>query len=107
MLTSLSIIKSETWRRVQLQNLIKYFRNKAKQLNLPLLGSHSSIQPIMVGSNNEVMHINDRLLERGFWVGAIRPPTVPPNTARLRIGLNVAHTIEQINNLLESINEFD
>jgi len=103
---SLTIIQQETWRREKSQSLINHFRDKAKQLNLPLLDSKTPIQPIMIGDNKKLQQINRHLLDNGFWVGAIRPPTVPPNTARLRIGLNVAHTIEQINSLLEKINEF-
>lgn len=106
MLASLEVLKKETWRREKLQELINHFRSKAKQLNLPLLDSNTSIQPIIIDCNEKLMRINHKLLDAGFWVGAIRPPTVPPNTARLRISLNVSHTIDQIDNLLEKINEF-
>lgn len=106
MLASLTVVKKEVWRREKLQELIDHFRRKAKQLDLSLLNLNTPIQSIIIGCNEKLLQINQKLLDVGFWVGAIRPPTVPLNTARLRISLNVSHTIDQIDNLLEKINEF-
>ena len=105
MLLSLDLIRNDGWRREKLQELIQHFRKKAKEFELPLLESCSPIQPILIGDSEKAQRVGDELFKRGFWVGVIRPPTVPKETARLRISLNVEHTIEQIDNLLGNIYE--
>lgn len=104
-LTSLQLVTQESWRREHLQDLILYFRKGATELNLPLLPSHTAIQPILVGDNQKVMQLQQQLREQGILVAAIRPPTVPVNTARLRISLNAGHTKKDIEILLKALHK--
>jgi 8-amino-7-oxononanoate synthase len=68
-----------------------------------LLHSDTAIQPIIVGDNAEAVRIAEALLERGLWVPAIRPPTVPKGTARLRVSLSAAHTEVHIAALVDAL----
>ncbi|TXH69029.1 MAG: 8-amino-7-oxononanoate synthase [Thiothrix sp.] len=102
-LASLQIVQTETWRREHLHQLIAYFRHGATQLGLNLMPSHTPIQPILVGENTKALAISQQLEQQGILVTAIRPPTVPIHTARLRITLSAAHTQEQIDRLLEAL----
>ncbi|WP_233237737.1 8-amino-7-oxononanoate synthase [Bordetella sp. LUAb4] len=67
----------------------------------PLPPSHTAIQPILVGENHAALALADRLLTHGFWVPAVRPPTVPVGTARLRLSLSAAHEAAEIERLCE------
>jgi len=69
-------------------------------LGLQLMLSSSPIQPIIIGDEKKALEISQKLVERGFWVVAIRPPTVPAGTSRLRITLSAEHTMQQIEDLL-------
>ena len=100
---SLGLIREESWRRDKLQHLIATFRQGAEQLGLPLLPSTTPIQPVSVGDSQAVMRAARSLKDKGFWVGAIRPPTVPNGTARLRITLSVGHSFEDIERLLDAL----
>lgn len=100
---SLRIIRKESWRRQQLQSLIEYFREGAQHLGLELMPSTTAIQPVILGSAEEVMRVAGVLDEQGIWVGAIRPPTVPEGTSRLRITLSAAHTTEKVERLLAAL----
>lgn len=102
-LASLNLLTTESWRRDHLQQLIHYFTQKAQTLNLPLLPSSTPIQPLLVGSSEKALHMSQQLEAQGIMVVAIRPPTVPPNTARLRITLSAAHTFADIDRLLEAL----
>lgn len=84
---------------------IATFRRLAAQRQLPLMPSVSAIQPLLIGDAGSAMQLSQQLLERGFWVGAIRPPTVPAGTARLRITLSAAHQEEDIHALLNTLAE--
>ncbi|HGJ5859057.1 MAG TPA: 8-amino-7-oxononanoate synthase [Arsenophonus nasoniae] len=92
--------------RANLQRNIDYFRQLANHYNLPLLNSPSAIQPLIIGSNQRCLHLSQFLRQRGFWVQAIRPPTVPPGRARLRITLTANHQLADIAQLMEALNEF-
>ncbi len=92
--------------RTNLQRNIDYFRQLAHHYNLPLLNSSSAIQPLIIGSNQRCLHLAQFLRQRGFWVQAIRPPTVPPGSARLRITLMANHQLTDIAQLMETLNEF-
>lgn len=93
--------KPELTRR--LEENIAHFRQRAAQLNLPLADSSTAIQPLLLGCEEKVMSVSAELERRGFLVGAIRPPTVPAGTARLRITLSALHTHSQINALLDEL----
>jgi 8-amino-7-oxononanoate synthase len=101
--TSLLLLQTESWRREKLQSLIRHFKQMAKHLDLPVLPSDTPIQPILVKNNEQTMALSTYLLQNGFLVNAIRPPTVPENTCRLRISLNTLHSENEINRLLEQI----
>ncbi|MEH6346939.1 MAG: 8-amino-7-oxononanoate synthase [Bermanella sp.] len=102
-LTSLEIVKSEPQRREHLQKLIALFRVGATALGLNLMPSDTPIQPILIGEADEAIKITDLLKQKGFLVTAIRPPTVPPGTARLRVTLSAAHTEQQVLQLLDAL----
>jgi 8-amino-7-oxononanoate synthase len=92
-------------RRAQLQDNIAQFRRGAEQLGLQLMPSTTAIQPIVVGEAKAASALSAKLLEAGFWVPAIRPPTVPEGSARLRVSLSALHTQEQIERLLQSFSD--
>lgn len=102
-LTSLAILREEAWRRDHLVSLIQRFRDGANQLGLPLMASNSAIQPLKVGDATQATAMSQTLRERGLLIGAIRPPTVPPGTSRLRITLSAAHSPQQVDRLLEEL----
>ena len=102
---ALRLLHEEAWRREQLQSSIHYFRTGAAQLGLPLLDSPTAIQPLMVGSAAEALRLSEALYQDGFWISAIRPPTVPEGSARLRITLSAAHNQEQIAQLLDALDK--
>lgn len=101
--TSLRLVQSESWRREKLQLLIARFRGGAEQLGLELMDSPTPIQPLLVGDATEAIRMSEALLEAGILISAIRPPTVPEGTARLRITLSAAHTEEQVDRLLDAL----
>jgi len=100
---SLKIIIHETWRREKLQSLITQFKTGAAQLNLPLMPSDSPIQPLLIGDSFRATQMSEQLLNAGFLVSAIRPPTVPKNKARLRITFSALHESEDVARLLETL----
>lgn len=104
-LEALSLVKEETWRRQHLADLIRRFRHGAGQLGLPLMPSNSAIQPLLVGDAVRAVDLSEQLRERGFLIGAIRPPTVPAGTSRLRITLSAAHSEAQVDRLLEQLGD--
>jgi 8-amino-7-oxononanoate synthase len=69
--------------------------------------SHTPIQPIVIGGNDEALRVAASLHERGLWVPAIRPPTVPAGTARLRVTLSAAHTHDEVAQLAAALNELE
>lgn len=105
LIASLKLIEAESWRRSHLKLLIDTLRAKLNLNRWSLADSSTPIQPLMIGSNDEALNVSERLLERGILVPAIRSPTVPRDTARLRISLTAAHTVEDVARLTEAINE--
>jgi 8-amino-7-oxononanoate synthase len=93
---ALAIIRDDAGRRARLARSIAQFREGARDLPWPLLASPTAIQPLIVGDSREAMNVAGALRERGFWVPAIRPPTVPAGTARLRVSLSAAHTEDDV-----------
>ena len=104
-LTSLSIATAESHRREHLAALIARFRNGTRDLGLQLMASTSPIQPVVVGDPSRALALSRALEERGFLIGAIRPPTVPDGTSRLRITLTAAHRVGDVDRLLEALGE--
>jgi 8-amino-7-oxononanoate synthase len=102
---SLRLVQSDGWRREKLRLLIDRFREGAAQLGLHLMESTTPIQPLLVGDAHEAIRISEALQERGILISAIRPPTVPEGTARLRITLSAAHSEEQVDHLLAALEE--
>ena len=102
-LKSIDIIESEPWRREHLQKLISIFRTGAEQLGLNLVDSHTPIQPIIVGAAGAAIELSNQLKQQGIIVTAIRPPTVPKGTARLRVTLSAAHSEADIERLLSAL----
>ncbi|QZY89319.1 8-amino-7-oxononanoate synthase [Pantoea dispersa] len=103
LLAALAQIQQGDALRARLQQNIARFRAGAAQLPWQLMASDSAIQPLIVGENRAALALAQRLAQAGCWVSAIRPPTVPPGTARLRITLTAAHHPEDIDALLEAL----
>lgn len=100
---SLELVKKEQWRRDKLKQLIVRFRAGAEQIGLSLMHSNTPIQPVLMESDTQLLETNNKLLECGFMVGAIRPPTVPKGTGRLRITLSASHSEQQVDALLDAL----
>jgi len=100
---SLRILQAEPQLRQKLETNIRRFREGARHLGIALKESTTAIQPLIVGDEKRALALSQFLFTRGLWVAAIRPPTVPVGTSRLRITLSAAHTPEQIDRLLEAL----
>ena len=100
---SLGIARRESWRRERLQSLIRRFRTGAAELGLPLMDSPTPIQPLVAGSAERALSWSRRLEGLGILVSAIRPPTVPEGSARLRITFSAAHEETDVDRLLEAL----
>lgn len=98
---SLALIKEESWRREKLAAHVQKFREGCKALNLQLMESMSPIQPIILGSDESALKASKSLQTEGIWVSAIRPPTVPAGTARLRLTFSAEHEAAHIDTLLQ------
>ncbi|MFW3897946.1 8-amino-7-oxononanoate synthase [Pseudomonas putida] len=104
-LKSLALLRDEHWRREHLAALIAQFRGGAEAIGLELMDSFTPIQPIMIGDAGRALHLSRMLRERGLLVTAIRPPTVPAGSARLRVTLTAAHSAAQVQLLLNALAE--
>ncbi len=102
-LMSLKVAQQESWRRDKLKQLIQQFRSGAQQLGLSLMDSQTAIQPILVGDNETALEMSQSLEQQGILVTAIRPPTVPKGTARLRVTLCAEHEACDIERLLSAL----
>lgn len=102
-LKSLELLRSEHWRREHLDALIQRFRAGVGNIGLELMESTTPIQPIVIGDSDRAMRFSQLLRDRGILVTAIRPPTVPAGSARLRVTLSAAHSVEQLDVLLEAL----
>ena len=100
---ALTLIDSESWRREKLQTLIAHFQQGAAERGIPLMASPTPIQPVLIGDDVNVIKIGEYLLKAGFWTGAIRPPTVPVGSGRLRITLTAEHEVGQLDALLDTL----
>lgn len=102
---SVKLIEQGDHLRENLQNLIQYLKANLKLNKWRLMDSDTTIQPLVVGDNLEALALSEYLQARGILVPAIRPPTVPVGTARLRISLSAAHTLEDIKKLIAVIHQ--
>jgi 8-amino-7-oxononanoate synthase len=102
-LASLRIVRDEEWRRERLRAHVARFRTGAAALGLTLLPSPTPIQPLLVGDSSAALALSAALADRGVLVAAIRPPTVPAGTARLRITFSAAHEAADVDRLLEAL----
>jgi 8-amino-7-oxononanoate synthase len=100
---ALRVVLAEPWRREVLQARIHRWRQAAAAQGLPLAASATPIQPLIVGESARALALSEALMTEGFWVSAIRPPTVPSGTARLRISLSAAHADADIEALAECL----
>ncbi|MCQ3000669.1 8-amino-7-oxononanoate synthase [Pseudomonas syringae] len=102
-LKSLKLLRTEHWRREHLTQLIAQFRAGAEQIGLTLMDSFTPIQPILIGDAGQAVRLSQMLREHGLLVTAIRPPTVPAGSARLRVTLSAAHSAAQVQLLLNAL----
>ncbi|HSD60377.1 MAG TPA: 8-amino-7-oxononanoate synthase [Burkholderiales bacterium] len=102
---SLALIREEGWRREHLRELVARLRAGVAGLPWKLLPSETPIQPLMIGASRDAVELSRRLRERGILVPAIRPPTVPQGTARLRVSLSAAHAPEDVDRLVAALSE--
>jgi 8-amino-7-oxononanoate synthase len=100
---SLRIMRDDAARRAHLFSLIDRFRSQMRGAPWVLPASQTPIQPLLLGANAAAVELAAALWSRGFWVPAIRPPTVPKGTARLRITLTAAHTREDVDALVGAL----
>ncbi len=100
---ALRIARAESWRRDRLAALVTRFREGAANLGLRVLPSRTPIQPVIAGSAEAATAASEALFDAGLWVAAIRPPTVPEGTARLRVSLSAAHEDQHVDRLLEAL----
>jgi 8-amino-7-oxononanoate synthase len=94
-------------RRAHLNALIAQLRESLALQRWKLLPSATAIQPVIIGKNDETMRAAAALYEQGYWVPGIRPPTVPANTARLRITLSAAHTMQDVAQVAHAVNQLE
>ena len=102
---SLQLVKNEGWRRELLRTHVQRFRKGAAELKLPLLDSPTQIQAVMLGTPERALAASAALEQKGILVTAIRPPTVPPGSSRLRLTFSAAHSEQQVDQLLSALAE--
>lgn len=100
---SLELLRREQWRRVRVLGHVARFRERAAAVGLPLVDSVTPIQPVMIGGAARAVAVASGLADQGFYVPAIRPPTVPEGSARLRIVLSAAHDDAHIDRLIAAL----
>lgn len=101
LLASLDLVRKEGWRRDHLTELVAHLKSHLKLERWSLMPSDTPIQPLVIGENKEALRVAEGLKNAGILVPAIRPPTVPRGSARLRISLSAAHSFEQVRRLVE------
>lgn len=105
LIKSIDLIAQGDARRAHLRALAMQLRDGLAATRWQLLPSPTAIQPVIIGDNHEALRVAGALYERGLWVPAIRPPTVPKGTARLRVSLSAAHTTEQVAALVSALQD--
>lgn len=102
---SLDIVRNENWRRRRLGELVSAFRHALGPHSERLLRSRTAIQPLLLGEADRAVTLSRALMSLGFIAPAVRPPTVPAGTARLRISLSAAHEVEDVCALASALRE--
>jgi 8-amino-7-oxononanoate synthase len=102
-LKALEIVRKDQWRRDKLAELIDEFKTGAEALGLPLMSSTTAVQPLMYGSTEKTLQVSAALAEQGILITAIRPPTVPVGTSRLRVTLSASHSSEDVRKLIKAL----
>jgi 8-amino-7-oxononanoate synthase len=102
---ALAVTVAEPWRRARVLEVAARWRRGAAQLGIAVLPSISPIQPVVLGSSARTLAVSEQLFAAGFWVAAIRAPTVPRGSARLRVTLSAAHTDAQVDDLLAALDQ--
>jgi len=102
-LASLERVQQDHFRREKLNMLIARFRQGAEQKGFALMPSGTPIQPLLIGEDEQALRLSQQLRDKGFLISAIRPPTVPEGTARLRITLSAVHEPEDIDQLIDAL----
>jgi 8-amino-7-oxononanoate synthase len=105
LLKSLELIESEEWRRTKLAQLIACLKGELQSLRWKLLPSSTPIQPLIIGQTDAAVKVSEALRERNILVPAIRPPTVPQGSARLRLSLSASHSAEDVAQLAAVLKE--
>jgi 8-amino-7-oxononanoate synthase len=103
LMKSLDLIRADEWRRDHLRNLIALLRARLQPGRWRLAPSSTAIQPLVIGGNDEAVAASEHLARNGLLVPAIRPPTVPKGTARLRISLSAAHSENDVERLAAAL----
>ena len=103
LLTSLAVMQKESWRKDKLQENIAYFKNAALKRDLPFLPSAHPIQALVLKDEVKTMRLSAALLQQGFRVSVMRPPSVPPGQTLLRISLNALHAPVALDDFLDSL----
>ena len=106
LLKSLELISDDS-HRVSLNKNIQYWKKTLRLNKWKLMPSDTAIQPIMIGKTEDALRVAQQLYQKNIWVPAIRPPTVPADTARLRITFSASHTTEQIDQLTQALMEIE
>jgi 8-amino-7-oxononanoate synthase len=102
---SLQLVQADDWRRQKLVDLVTQFQNGLTQLGIKPVDSITPIQPILLGESQRAIQVSDGLKQRGFWVTAIRPPTVAKGTARLRVTFSSDHQDIHVDRLLDALDQ--
>ena len=97
---AIDIVEEEPELRTALHGNAQYMRNGLQDLGFDTLGSETQIIPVLVGDSGKAVEMMDNLLEEGVFAQAIRPPTVPEGTARIRVTVMANHTLEELNHAL-------
>ncbi len=104
-LAAIEVIKNDASLRVHLQCLIQELKQHLRLKKWQLMPSDTAIQPLLIGSNQAALQLSEYLLTQGILVPAIRPPTVPKDTARLRISLSAAHSTADVARLVSALQQ--
>tara|TARA_R110002049_G_scaffold75269_1_gene193681 strand:+ start:790 stop:1950 length:1161 start_codon:yes stop_codon:yes gene_type:complete len=107
LLASIDQIERGDFRRERLHTMVDNFRGSLKLQRWQLLPSRTAIQPVLIGDNAEALRVSDALRDASVLVPAIRPPTVPPGTARLRVSLSARHEVEDVLRLADLLNALE